>query len=127
MRAGDQSAAVFGDDTDDEPEPDGRQFDAVTRFEEPEEPDLGPGVPEPPAPDGDTHPRVQLLFWALVVVFNLAVLAIGVGLLLVLVDGNLSLGGQVLAVGLVLLGYGLYRYRDARQEVASLAGEEEKG
>ena len=127
MRAGGQRGGVFGDETDDEPEPDGRQFDAVTRFEDAEEPDLGPDVPEPPEPDGDTHPRVQLLFWGLVVVFNIAVLGIGVGILLIVFDGNLTLGGQVLAVGLVLLGYGLYRYRDARREVASIADDEGKG
>jgi hypothetical protein len=122
---------VFDDDGEHEPTPDGRQFDAVTRFEEPEEPgpgDLGPEVPEPPEPSGDTHPRVHLLFWALVVVFNLAVLAVGVGLVLLVFDGNLELGGQLLVVGTVLLGYGLYRYREAKQEIRALTGEDgEKG
>jgi hypothetical protein len=127
MHTSSQHVPVFGDESDDEPEPDGRQFDAVNRFEEPVEPDLGPDVPEPPEPDGDTHPRVQMLFWALVVVFNVAVLGVGVGLLLIVFDGNLTLGGQVLAGGLVLLGYGLYRYRDAKREVATITGDEDKG
>ena len=119
---------MFDDDGEHEPPADGRQFDAVTRFEEPEEPgpgDIGPAVPEPPEPSGETPPRVQLLFWALVVVFNLAVLAVGVGLVLILFDGNLTLGGQILLVGLVLLGYGIYRYRDAKREIEALTAEDE--
>jgi hypothetical protein len=105
--------AGVGDDTD-EPE---RRFDAVTRFEERDEPDLGPDLPEP---SGDAPPRVQFLFWGLVVVFNLAVLGIGVGLLLIVLGGNFALGGQILLAGLLLLGYGLYRYRGAREEVDRL-------
>lgn len=104
---------MFGDDAD-EPE---RRFDAVTRFEEPDEPDLGPG---PPESTGDAPARVQFLFWGLVVVFNLAVLGIGVGLLLVFLAGNFVLGGQVFLAGLLLFGYGLYRYRGARKEVDRL-------
>lgn len=121
---------MFDEDREDEPEPDGRQFDAVTRFEEPDEPgpgDLGPEIPEAPEPSGDASPRVQFLFWGLVVIFNLAVLAVGVGLLLIVFDGNLELGGQVLAVGLLLTGYGLYRYRDAKREIEDLTDGEEKG
>jgi len=115
---------------DHEPEPDGRQFDAVTRFEEPAEPGaegLGPEIPEPPQPSGEAHPRVRFLFWALVGVFNVALLVVGVGLLaLVFTDRNV-LALHVLGAGLLILAYGLYRYRDARREVATLAGGEEKG
>ncbi|MFB6310119.1 MAG: hypothetical protein ABEH64_02940 [Salinirussus sp.] len=107
---------MLGDDAD-KPE---RQFDAVTRFEEPEEPDLGPEVPEPGTDSTGVPARVQFLFWGLVVIFNLAILGIGVGLLLVVFDGNLVLGGQLLLAGLLLLGYGLYRYRDASEEVSRL-------
>lgn len=121
---------MFEGDNDDEPEPDGRQFDAVTRFEEPEEPgpgDLGPPIPEAPEPAGDASPRVQFLFWGLVVVFNLAVLAVGVGFLLIVFDGNLELGAQVLGVGLLLFGYGVYRYRGAKREVEAITSDEGKG
>ena len=49
---------MLEEDSDDEPDPDGRQFDAVTRFEEPEvdEPGpgtLGPSIPEVGAGDGE--------------------------------------------------------------------------
>jgi hypothetical protein len=121
---------VLDEESDEEPEPDGRQFDAVTRFEEPEEPgagSVGPDLPEPPDPEDAVHPRVRFLFWALVAVLNLAVLAIGVGLLFVVFTDDLVLGGQILAVGLILLGYSAYRYRGARREVAALTDDEEKG
>lgn len=119
-----EAGRVFGDDGDDEPEPDGRQFDAVTRFEEPDDPDLGPPVPEAPnAEDAPTGVRVR--FWALAVVFNLAVLGVGVGLVLIVFDGNLEFGGQLLVAGLLLFGYGLYRYRNAKREIEAIL--EEKG
>lgn len=116
-----------GDENENEPEPDGRQFDAVTRFEEPEGPDphsLGPSVPRA---GEDTHPRVRFLFWGLVVVFNLAVLGVGVGLLMLVFTDDAVLALQVLAAGLLVLAYGLYRYRGAKREVATLTGDGKKG
>lgn len=127
MHLGHQPAAVFGDEPDDEPEPDGRRFDAVTRYEEPAEPDpdaLGPDIPEP---DEDTPARVPLLFWRVVVVFNLAILAIALGALMLVFDRRPTLGGQILVLGFVLLGYGLYRYRGAKREIAALTADEGKG
>lgn len=120
---------MLEDDTDHEPEPDGRQFDAVTRFEEPEpgtEPS-GPSIPDAADREGDAHPRVRLLFWALVGVFNLALLAIGVGVLMFVFTDAAVLALQITAAGVVLFVYGGYRYRRAKREVATLAGDEEKG
>lgn len=123
---------MLEDDADDEPPPDGRSFEAVTRFEEPDpaDPDddtLGPSIPDTTAAEADVHPRVQLLFWALVAVFNIAVLALGVGVLLIVFTDDAVLAVQVLAAGVALFAYGAYRYRDAKDEVAALTGGEEKG
>ncbi|PSQ59461.1 hypothetical protein BRD18_03285, partial [Halobacteriales archaeon SW_7_71_33] len=50
-------------------------------------------------------------FWYLVVVFNGAVLAAGIGLLLLTLGNDPDLGGRLLFVGAVLGLYGYYRYR----------------
>lgn len=117
---------MFDDDRENEPPADGKQFDAVTRYGEPDEPqpgDIGPPIPEAPDPrDSDTeiHPRVHVLFWSLVVVLNIAVLAVGLGLLFVFLGGDLVLGGQLLLAGLVLFAYGGFRYRRAKRELDSV-------
>ena len=121
---------MLEDDTDDEPEPDGRQFDAVTRFEEPEVEEPGPGTLGPSIPEAgesEAPSRLQFLFWALVGVFNLAVLGVGVGLLMLLFTDRTALALQILAAGLLLFAYGAYRYRGAKREVGDLASDEEKG
>lgn len=115
------------DDT--RPPPDGRQFDAVTRFEEPDEPgpgDLGPPVPETPDPSAGeaVHPRVQRLFWAMVLVYKVALLATSLGLFFLVFEGDRDLGGPLLAAGLLLFVYGIYRTRWAKAEVASIVGDD---
>lgn len=97
---------------------------------EPEEPDLGPDPPEvgsdsgpdvdvpdaSPAHEGFWGPEnapKELLkaFWALVVLFNVALLAISLGLMVLWFQGRLYLGGGLLAVGAAALARGLYGYR----------------
>lgn len=105
------------DPTDDDLGAEERQFDAVGRYEEPEEPDVGPDVPK--APDttdrvADVDPELRGTFWALVLVFNVALLATSVGVMLAAFQGNLVRGGQFLVLGLLVFAYGWYRYRQAR-------------
>lgn len=79
---------------------------------------LGPDVPEPPeAPstssvaDADVeNPEIARQFWQLVLVFNVALLALSVGAMFVGFRGNLDLGLKVLAVGVLTFALGLYRY-----------------
>ncbi|PSP83724.1 hypothetical protein BRC96_07865 [Halobacteriales archaeon QS_6_64_34] len=82
---------------------------------EPEEFDpssLGPDIPEAPdPPDGATNSEVTSLFWKLVVVFNVALLALSVGPMLAYFEGRVELGLRVTAVGIIVFGYGYLRYR----------------
>lgn len=116
-------------ESDDEPPADGSQFDVVDRFSEPEPGDLGPPIPEAPDPssDGDVHPRIWGIFWGMLILIKLALLATALGLMFVGFEGNLDLGGKLLAAGLLLFAYGAYRYRDAKREVARLADESAPG
>lgn len=92
------------------------------KYSEPEEPDphdLGPPIPEAPDPtetDAEIDPGTHRLFWALVVVFNLALLALSLGVMIAAFDGKYELGGQVFLVGAVLFGYGYFRYRRFERE-----------
>lgn len=100
---------------------------------EPDEPDLGPDIPdvapeesgsefgpEIPTvapPDGgffgpsDTPTELLKAFWTLVVLFNVGLLGTSLGLMLLGFRGRLFLGGGLLAVGLLALSRGIYRYR----------------
>jgi len=113
------------DDEDEEPTADGKQFDAVGKYEEPEEPgagDIGPSIPDTAGQAANAPPKLRLLFWRLVVLFNVALVAVAVGVMLIAFGTDPTLGTQVLLVGLVLSVYGYYRYREAREEVGELVG-----
>lgn len=77
-------------------------------------PDPSDAVPDPQTPEteaADVPTDLWVSFWYLVVVFNAAVLAFGVGLLLVTLGDDPELGGRLLFAGGVLGLYGYYRYR----------------
>ena len=92
------------------------------RYREPDESqpfDVEPEVPEPPDPsENDVDPELPRRFWALVVVFNVALLAISLGLMFVAFEGAYALGGQFLVGGLAAFGFGLYRYRTTKRSLA---------
>ena len=69
---------------------------------------LGPDVPEPPEGGGG---EVTALFWKLVVVFNIALLALSLGPMFAYFRGDIDLGLQLTAGGAVLFAYGYFRYR----------------
>jgi hypothetical protein len=99
-----------------------RQTDEEEWPDEPEEfdPDsLGPEtptaedlIPATPSDDVDVDPAVERLFWWLVLVFNAALLALSLGVMFVLFQGQYAFGGQLTLVGVVLFAYGYYRYRN---------------
>jgi hypothetical protein len=97
---------------------------------EPEEfdPDeLGPDVPEAPKPrdmsEVDVDPDLANRFWALVAVFNLALLAVSVGVMFIGFRGNWELGGQLTVAGLLLFALGYYRYRKTKAALAAEDGD----
>lgn len=81
----------------------------------PEIPDSTPDIPDstPEIPDpSNASPELRRTFVRLVVVFNLAVLATGVGLLLVAFEREWRDGGALVAIGLATFAYGYWRYRN---------------
>lgn len=122
---------VFGRDEDECPPTDGEQFDAVGRFEEPEEPAAGQaGEPaeetNAPQPGGeDVHPRIKVHFWLLVGVFNVALLGVSIGVILATLGEDRTLGGQLFVAGALLFVYGIYRYRNAKAEVEEIVDGED--
>ena len=73
---------------------------------------LGPDIPEAPEPpDGAANSEVTSLFWKLVVVFNVALLALSVGPMLAYFEGQVDLGIRITLVGVVAFAYGVFRYR----------------
>lgn len=83
---------------------------------EPAEPDLGPDIPDVSPPDGgffgpeNTPKELLSAFWKLVMLFNVGLLSASLGVLFVVFEGRLRLGGGLLAVGLLALARGLYSY-----------------
>jgi hypothetical protein len=76
--------------------------------------ELAPSVDVPDASDAD--PALRRRFWLLVVVFDVALLAVSVGAMLVAFRGDLDTGGSLAGAGVVLFAYGYYRYRDVTSE-----------
>ncbi len=80
--------------------------------------DVEPEVPSPSDPTGnDVDPGLARRFWALVFVFNVALLALSLGAMFVVFEGAYSLGGQLLLAGGAAFGFGLYRYWTTRENV----------
>ncbi|MFW6435154.1 MAG: DUF7322 domain-containing protein [Halovenus sp.] len=119
----------FDTDPDDVLEPDdeaGRQGE--TQFDtEPDRPAVE--IPEAPKPPnmaeteadlddfGDVDPQLQRLFWKLVFAIKFALLALTLGALFLVFGENPTIGGQLLAFGLILSVYAVYRYRDGKARI----------
>lgn len=105
---------LFDDDTEHEPDPEpDPEPEPEARFPDPERelPDV------PSLEDVDVPGEVAVSFWALVLVANAVVLAVGVGLMLIGFRGDWETGGRLLAAGAILSVYGYYRYRVGTFEV----------
>lgn len=127
-----QPASVSDDESD---ETDDGLLGDPERFE----PSLGPDVPEVDIPGqgdaddagettdlemfpDDVEPEVSRTFWRLVVVFDVALLALAVGPMFIYFRGNWELGSRLLILGGVTLAYGVYRYRRFRKDRADDRG-----
>ena len=106
---------------------------------EPDPPSLGPGVPEVdvpevevPTPDtatggADVDTETAAVFWRLVLVFDIALLALSLGPMFVYFRGELVRGAMLLSFGALAFGYGVLRYREFRQAGESNGGESDEG
>ncbi|MEM4781039.1 MAG: hypothetical protein QXG03_05710 [Halalkalicoccus sp.] len=108
---------MFPDDRS-EHEPDEPDLGPPIPNIEPEEtePELGPQIPDVSPPDGgflgpeDAPKELLGAFWKLVLLLNVGLLAASLGALLLIFEGRLRLGGGLLAAGLLALARGLYTY-----------------
>ena len=119
----------FDTDPDDVLDPDdeaGRQGE--TQFDvEPDRPAVEvPEAPKPPNTEvseadiddfGDVDPALQRLFWKLVFAIKFALLALTLGTLFVVFDENPTIGWQLLAFGVALSVYVVYRYRVGKARI----------
>jgi hypothetical protein len=91
------------------------------RYREPEDPDpfdIEPEIPEAPDPsDNEVDPELSRRFWALVVLFDAALLATALGLMIAVFEGDTSLGGQLFLAGAAVFAFGVYRYRTTRARI----------
>ena len=71
--------------------------------------ELAPSVDTPDESDAD--PELQRKFWLLVLVFNVAVMALSVGAMLAVFRGQWDTGGSLVVAGSILAAYGYYKYR----------------
>jgi hypothetical protein len=97
-----------------------KEFDPTKEFEPEEfdpETDIGPDGPEiPEAPDlsesdASVSPDLLRAFWRLVAIFNLALFATSLGLMLMAFRGELVRGGGVFLLGAVTFVYGYVLYQ----------------
>ena len=88
---------------------------------------LGPDVPEVEVPsvsvdtdtgdfDTDVDPAVRRTFWRLVVVVDVALLALALGPMFIYFRGDWETGGPLVALGAVALAYGVAVYRRYRAD-----------
>lgn len=76
-------------------------------------------APSPPATEPSAELRKQ--FWLLVVVFNAALIATSLGVLLATLDGKPVIGGALVFLGLGAFYFGLQRYRRIKTRDALFA------
>lgn len=95
------------------------RYSAEPELEEFDPMELGPDIPEAPdMTEVDASPEVQYRFWALAMVFNVALLVTSLGVMFLIFQGAWELGGQLTLAGLLLFGFGYYRYRRTKAELA---------
>jgi|AntRauTorcE11898_2_1112593.scaffolds.fasta_scaffold33982_3 hypothetical protein len=89
---------------------------------EPEEFDpnsLGPDIPEAPDPTSrasDIDAETRGLFWVLVLVANVALMAASLGVMFAIFRDQWVFGGQLTLVGVILGGYVYYRVKNFQSD-----------
>lgn len=89
---------------------------------EPDEPDLGPDVPEVEIPsvaipdESAASTEVARAFWIVVLLLNVGIFAGSLGLLLAAFRGQYRLGAVLALVGTLAFAHAYHRYRQFRHE-----------
>lgn len=99
-------------------DPDDEEESSLETRTVPDIPSVEPPDPESSIdiPDGSDAPReLKRAFWTLVVVFNVGLLALSLGVMLVGFERMYVQGGALAAFGAVVLLYGYWRYRRVRE------------
>ena len=73
-------------------------------------------IPSVSTDEADVPSDILQAFWALVLVINAALFVLSLGVLLIVFEGNVTRGGTLIAVGIVLFGFAGRRYRSFRAE-----------
>lgn len=104
---------------DEDQEPFAEYGELDDQYREPEEERFGPDIPEAPDFTNRTvDPVVEGAFWTLVVVFNIGLIVVSLGVMFIIFQGKFVFGGQITLVGCLVLAYGFYRYRSAKQVIS---------
>lgn len=112
------------DDSLEDPFDDPDQAELDLRPDDPSE-GLGPEIPSVGTStnedamgldDSDVDPDLKKQFWSLVLIFNVALFAASLGLMLVGFEGRWRVGGALFAVGAVAFLRGWYRYKSVRKD-----------
>lgn len=107
---------MSGPDVDGEPWPDEPDDGWPDEPEEFDPESLGPEIPSPSNSGSSDNPEAVELFAKLVVVFNVAVLALAVGPMFIFFQGQVELGLQIFLFGVLIFAYGTYRYYQFRTD-----------
>jgi len=130
--------SVPSDDSTTEPASDGEETAAADLRPDDPAADVAPEVPRAPdltddepglaeelgfggaaasaESDASVDSELATQFWSLALLFNLAVLAASLGLLLIGFERRWTVGGGLLAVGVFAFVRGWYRYRSVRKD-----------
>lgn len=70
-----------------------------------------------PPEESEAPPELRATFWTLVVLFNIAILAIAVGAMLLGFRGQWTPGGPLLVAGILAFAFGVYRVRNVQNRL----------
>lgn len=99
---------------DDEREHEPDEYDPEADLPDPEE-ELAPSIEIPeapePMPESEAPDEIFRIFWWVVIVVNVGILALSLGAMVWFFEGMATWGVRLIAAGVIALGYAYLRYR----------------
>lgn len=68
-------------------------------------------IPSTDIPDGDGTQEIAATFWRLVLVFNISLLGVAIGVLVLVFESDIRIGGLLVTLGAIVGLGGVVRYR----------------